>query len=445
MAITVDWLQKIIYVPKADLTLIQASPTEIRNLDANWFHGQLRSAEASEGGIVHLDTHNHNTEVTLGGLTFARVIEITGYTVTFEDGQWAVNITGGNTNIADVTNVNQVSVRPYNSAGLISSPDIEFSAYADGVYLDETSPATGTTHPRGTLRMPIGNLTDAMLIIDYRGVPKINVIGNAEISSSGDYSGMVFIGESHDKTKMTVLSSSDVSKCEYYSAEVAGTLDGDSVLRDCLIGDLTYVSGEIKDCILKPGVITLGGSDTATFVRCVTEQTSPTAEVVINMGGSGQPLYILDSSMTFTLKNKTGSDACEMIMAGGTVAIDLTTVTSGTVRIKGVCDVVDYTTGAFLSSGTYGTLSIVNNALSTDTLTNNNIVNEVVTAILSSEIEPGYDMKAVLQICSSVLAGIASGSGTSEMVFRDLNNLRDVITATLDGAGNRTAIIKDVA
>ena len=59
--------------------------------------------------------------MTLGGLTLSRVVEIIApYTITFEDGQYAVNLVGANNNIADKTNVNQVSVRSSNSAGMVT-------------------------------------------------------------------------------------------------------------------------------------------------------------------------------------------------------------------------------------------------------------------------------------------------------------------------------------
>lgn len=121
MAITINPLTFVINVPKSDLTLVQPSP-EIRELDLNWFRLTLKAYEAAEHGIYLYKTHNHNTEVTLGSLTFARVIEILPpYTVTFEDGQYAVNLINANSNVSDRTNVNQVSVRSANSAGLVAS------------------------------------------------------------------------------------------------------------------------------------------------------------------------------------------------------------------------------------------------------------------------------------------------------------------------------------
>lgn len=119
MAITVDWPNKVINVPRADMLLVQGSP-EIRELDLNTFRLALKSLEDDEEGIVFLRTHNHNPPVSIGGLTLGRVVEIiNGYTVTFEDGQYAVRLTGANTNLAEKVNVNQVSVRSNNSAGLV--------------------------------------------------------------------------------------------------------------------------------------------------------------------------------------------------------------------------------------------------------------------------------------------------------------------------------------
>lgn len=120
MAISVDWGTRVIFVPKADTTLVQSAPQEIRVLDLNIFRLALKALEDDEG-ITYPDTHQHNQPVTVGGVTLARVVEIINqYTVTFEDGQYAVNLVGANSNVSDQLNVNQVSVRSANSAGLVN-------------------------------------------------------------------------------------------------------------------------------------------------------------------------------------------------------------------------------------------------------------------------------------------------------------------------------------
>lgn len=121
MAISIDWgYTKVIYVPKSFMSVIQTVPFEIRELDLNLFRIALKNEEDSEPGMAAPHTHTHNTIVTVGGVTLARVIEILApYTVTFEDGQYAVSLVGANSNVADVTNLNMVQIRSANSAGMI--------------------------------------------------------------------------------------------------------------------------------------------------------------------------------------------------------------------------------------------------------------------------------------------------------------------------------------
>ena len=123
MAIQVNWVTYEIYVPKADTTLLSSSPYEVRQLDTDAFRKELRDLEDNvEGRWNYLPTHDHNTEVTIGGVTFARQVIIKPpYTVTFENGNWGVILVGSNNNIFDRNNKNNVSVYPTNSAGLISN------------------------------------------------------------------------------------------------------------------------------------------------------------------------------------------------------------------------------------------------------------------------------------------------------------------------------------
>lgn len=117
MAITIDWGVKVINIPKVDLTFISGSLYE---LDINSFRLRLKDLEDDEEGMNFPTTHEHNTETILSGTTFARQVNIiNGYTVTFEDGQYRVRLSGANSNISDVTNLNQVSILSQNSAGLI--------------------------------------------------------------------------------------------------------------------------------------------------------------------------------------------------------------------------------------------------------------------------------------------------------------------------------------
>ena len=121
MAITVNWPTKVISIPQADLTLVTGTLYEA---DTDAIRLELKAIEADEG-MPFEDTHRHNTEVTVAGTTFARIIEIiNGYSIQFTpDSQFSVRLAGSNNNFFDVENgilvQNQVQVIAQNSGGLI--------------------------------------------------------------------------------------------------------------------------------------------------------------------------------------------------------------------------------------------------------------------------------------------------------------------------------------
>lgn len=121
MAVDVDWATGVITIPRADMTLVETTPYEIRELDTNAFRLILRNLEDDPEGRPWPRTHDHNSDVDIGGgVILADVLLILSpYTITFEDGQYAVNVVGTNNNILLRNNKNQVSVNPANSAGLV--------------------------------------------------------------------------------------------------------------------------------------------------------------------------------------------------------------------------------------------------------------------------------------------------------------------------------------
>lgn len=121
MTVSIDWATKVITVPQSELTFISGTLYE---LDVDAFRLALKDIEDSTAGIVHPRTHNHNTQITLAGVTYARTVEIiNGYTVTFENtgSNYTVRCVGANHNIGDVLNFNLVNLIIGNSAGLIAA------------------------------------------------------------------------------------------------------------------------------------------------------------------------------------------------------------------------------------------------------------------------------------------------------------------------------------
>lgn len=369
--IVVFWRDKVIYIPKVATTLVQSTPTEIRELDLNQFRLKLKSLEDDEEGMPYLDTHHHNTEVHVGGITLARVVEIINdYTVTFEDGKYAINLIGANSNVGDRVNVNQVSVRSQNSAGLTSSPLIEYSAFEGGVTYDEVNGVSGTTMPIGTPKLPVNNMTDAKIIAEYRGFNKGYIRGGITIDDTVDVAGFIFQGEGGDnRTIVTVLETANTYNCVFRDCSLTGHLKGKATAERCAIGDLHYINGYLYECAFIGGTITLGDGSNAYMINCWSDNFGPGTPIV-DLGGSGQALAIQNFNGELTLQNKVGSEFVMITLNAGYIYIDLNTVTHGVIVASGVGRLLNLATGQDLISGDYGTLTIHNHTLSTESVWN---------------------------------------------------------------------------
>lgn len=342
MAISVDPLTDIIYVPKADLTLIQASP-EVRELDLDWFRLELLDWEDEEENIYRPKTHTHNTEVTLAGLTYARIIEILDpYTIEFENGTYTINCVGANHNISDKKVANSVSLIVNNAAGLITNSAIEYASFSGGVTLDPNSPYSGTVFPVGTPQRPVNNLTDALLIANVRGFIKIFLNDDFDIDAAYDLDGFSIEGISEDiiLTIDTIASVNDLSLSGLTLQDSA--LDGGVDVVGCIVKDVSYVNGHIHECGLA-GRITLGGSRKSIMANCYTvDQDDPP---IIDMGGSGNDLAMPNYSGIVTFQNLSGADnELGVGMDAGFVTLD-STISAGTIIVSGIGLLADNSTG----------------------------------------------------------------------------------------------------
>lgn len=67
---------------------------------------------------------------------------------------------------------------------------------------------------------------------------------------------------------------------------------------------------------------------------------------------------------------------------------------------------------------------------------------DVTGAVLEAQVEPGLSLKQALRLISAAIAGKANVAGTS-VTFRDVNDTKDRITATVTTDGDRTTVTLD--
>lgn len=337
MAISINWGTKVITVLKTDLTLIQSTPTVIYNMDLNLFRLSLKDLEDSEDGMHFPITHNHSPEVSLGGLTYARVIEIiNGYTITFEDGQYAVNLIGANSNVADNVNVNQVSVRSNNSAGMISSPEIQYASYNGGVTIDTVNGTDSSLYPYGTPLYPCKTAANSYMIRVVRGFTNVylksdltltgipdNLLDNLQITSVTGY-------RLHKLTIDNLL----IVHARGKNLNVTGTFkDGSFVdADDCFIENISntslsaqnctilggeYSNTELKKCVLY-GDIKIKSGCTFSGVNIIFEGDT----TIIDMQGNPCTVSLDIDSGYFILKNSVAGCLAEFNCRGGEIELD---------------------------------------------------------------------------------------------------------------------------
>lgn len=442
MALSCHWPTKIITIPKTDLNFVSMGRY---NLTVEKWFQLLRELQGTVEGMAETVTGAlySNTPPTS---STPRIVEvINGWKVQFENDQYSMEFIDGNTNIRDVEIKNLVSVGTNNTTGFINPIFLEHGTFNGAVHWDSTSPLElepgqnqakdGDGNQYGTPAAPLRKLADVMTVAMYRGFNTINVIGDGVIDSGGDYSNMIFVGESHEKSCLTVSEESNVDRCEFYSAKVEGTLDAKALLRDCMIEDLNYVNGEIKECLLKPpGVMVLGGFEQAVLVRCVTECTGEGEPYTIAMG-AGQPMAIRDFHGKIRLRNKNGTENSSAVMSGGTIVLDMATMTDGVLSVAGVCDILD-TVGNRVEPGMYGDFELISRALNNDS---------IASAVMSSQVESSVSMEAALKIIVAALAGKLSGANEANIKIRNIADTKDVIDVIVDEHGNRLSVTLDVS
>ena len=338
MAITVDWSNKEILIDKASMTLVQTTPIEVYDLDINAFFVTLAGLSDNEDGMLYEIPYENIAPVTLSGVTYARIFQIVNdYTVTFENGAYAVNLLGANSNIADRVNINNVGVRSSNSAGLVTSAAIEFGEYGGGVTIDQTLTTEGTLYPLGTQRMPVGNINDALLIASSRGFTRVFIIGDLTLSG-GDFSqGVVFHGQSEILTHCVLEDLANVDNCEFQNMTISGILDNNNIIRKCEIEEIESYDGLIIGCGLNGG-ITMGGFAQTSVVGCYSN-VAGTSTPYIDIG-SGSALAVRGWEGGLELRNKTGTDAVSLDLDSGQINV-MPTCTAGTITIRGVGNVTD--------------------------------------------------------------------------------------------------------
>ncbi len=245
------------------------------------------------------------------------------------------------TPLAFSNNVNAI----YTTSSSATQADLEaiqYSSFQNSVWVDTDTLTTGTLYPSGTREFPVNNIGDAVDIAHERGFDTIQLLNSVTIDGSYDLEKFRLIGRNPNAVIIDILDEANVSELEIHNCCVKGTLDGGTTLKECVTYDLRYVNGFITDCLLM-GDLYLDGDEQVNVTDCSCGEV--TGYQTIDMGGSGQDCVFRNFNGKLIIKNLHDSEnTASLFFNSGSCIID-STVSSGTVEVRGVFDVEDNSTG----------------------------------------------------------------------------------------------------
>jgi hypothetical protein len=177
----------------------------------------------------------------------------------------------------------------------------------------------------------------------------------------------------------------------------------------------------------------IGGAGSAYVILPKTTMTAASGETAI----SGQSGWI-------TVRNGDVLTCYVDGLAGDTSTPDWSTrwFELAGVTAAAVADAVwDEATADHTTASSFGALDANVDAILADTGTDGVVLTAAaVDAVLDEVVVGTYTMRQLLAVMASALAGKVSGGGTSTITFRGVNDASDVIVATVDASGNRSAV-----
>lgn len=284
--------------------------------------------------------------------------------------------------------------------------EIQYASFGGQVTIDVVSGSAGTAYPIGTIENPVDNVADALLIAVAHGFHTLYFKEGTTITGV-DITNYTIVGASCVHTQIIIDPTTTNVGVTVRNCDLSGTIDGKIKVHGCLVGDLINVNGYLFDSSLY-GTITLGGGVDSNIVDCFMFQLSHIP--AIDMGGSGQNLFLSDWSGAIKVRNLTGANTIGCQLDGGRVFLE-PTVSAGTVGIVGIGTVVDQSVG-----GTVDISGLINNAAS---------ANAVWTKDLSTTFTDDSAGDKVSRILAATEAGRGSVNDASPSVTKFITTLTE--------------------
>lgn len=258
-----------------------------------------------------------------------------------EDGTSPFTPTTGSYNVTIISSVSNLV-----DSTVQQLPEIEHMAYDGGVTINTSTGAAGTVYPVGTGQYPVNNLADALSIASSKGFSHIYLQTNVTVGATDVVSGYHFIGSTPASITLTLTSGCTTAGTTFEDLKVTGRQNGETTYINCDVDSVTNIHCLFNHCRLI-GTLAFHPTyaDTSVFVDCYTGDIAG-ATTFLDLDNS--PVHISMNGFRGKLQinnlNKATAGIITINADSGKVIID-STCTTGTIKVRGVCELVNNSNG----------------------------------------------------------------------------------------------------
>ena len=231
----------------------------------------------------------------------------------------------------------------------------QFSAYANQIVIDTANGVAGTEYPVGTLLNPVNNLTDAKTIAAVFGIEEFHIQGTLVVGATDNIDGLVLRG--HNALVDTVVLTVGCSTVNtvFRNMRLTGCFAGGVFCEEVALISIIDIGDDtnptlFKECILIEGTHTFKAGLTTPqniqFVECVSGVKAGTG-VILDFNGTTSRLAFRKYGGELSVINYTGGQSSVMELSEGELVLDAT-CTTGAIIGRGIGEVTDNSTGAFI-------------------------------------------------------------------------------------------------
>jgi len=165
--------------------------------------------------------------------------------------------------------------------------NLRFAIYQNAVWVDQSSPYSGTAFPVGSPRARVNNVADAKLIAAANGFTTLDFLGTYNFSGSDNVDDFTLRGEGGGASTLVFSAGDSTDGARFYDAELQGDMSGAIEATNCHVAGVSDVGGsvhetEFKGCLLGPGssvALSAAATEDVHFRRCDSGSPGDTAVI----------------------------------------------------------------------------------------------------------------------------------------------------------------------